>query len=228
MSRPSFVAQRKPDESASQTGSRYSAWPSWGVTWTTSPLSTPSRNRFESPLRSPACPATTQRPSGEISPDGAQAAELEAPLLPALESPHHDVEVEAVAAIRRICEQRAVARDVRRAVDVARIHDQRVAVEIELRPLVPALVDLEEEAVVREELPVDRLGVARQLLELTTADRQPIELARPREVRRDEQPRAVARPRQRVGLPQLEQRPQIRHDVRLSAAARRESRRARG
>src|SRR6476620_10238226 len=31
---------------------------------------------------------------------GAQAAQLEAPLLPALESPHHDVEVESVAAVR--------------------------------------------------------------------------------------------------------------------------------
>ena len=48
--------------------SMYSAWPSCGVTWTTSPVSTPSRNRFESPLSSPSCPATTQRPSGENSP----------------------------------------------------------------------------------------------------------------------------------------------------------------
>ena len=37
--------------------------PSCGVTWTISPVSTPSRNRFESPLSSPSCPATTQRPS---------------------------------------------------------------------------------------------------------------------------------------------------------------------
>jgi hypothetical protein len=158
----------------------------------------------------------------------AQAAELEAPLLPALEPPHDDVEVEAVATVRCICEQRAVARDVRRAVDVTRIHHQRRAVEMELRTLVPAFVDLEEEAVVREQLPLDRLGEARQLFELTARDRQPIELACPRQVARHEQPRAVARPRQRVGLPQLEQRPQIRHDVRLSAAARRESRPARG
>jgi hypothetical protein len=90
-------------------------------------------------------------------------------------------------------------------VDVARIDHERLAVEVELRPLVSALVDLEQEPVVREQLPVDRLGEARQLLELATVDRKPVELARSREVRRDEQPGAVARPRQRVGLPQLEE-----------------------
>jgi hypothetical protein len=73
-------------------------------------------------------------------------------------------------------------------VDVTRIHHQRVAVEVELRPLVSALVDLEQQAVVRKELPFDRLGVARQLLQLAAVDRQPVELACSREVRRDEQP----------------------------------------
>jgi hypothetical protein len=72
--------------------------------------------------------------------------------------------------------------------DVARIDHQRVAVEVELRPLVSALVDLEQQAVVGEELALDRLGVARQLLQLAGVDRQPVELARSREVRRDEQP----------------------------------------
>jgi hypothetical protein len=90
-------------------------------------------------------------------------------------------------------------------VDVARIHDQRLALEVELRPLVSTLVDLEQEAVVREQLPLDRLGVARQLLELASFDRQAVELAGAREVRCDEQPRAVARPRQRVGLAELEE-----------------------
>ena len=56
---------------------------------------------------------------------GAPAAELEGPLLSALELPHDDVEVAAVATVRRVREQRAVVRDVRRAVDETRIHDQR-------------------------------------------------------------------------------------------------------
>jgi hypothetical protein len=73
-------------------------------------------------------------------------------------------------------------------VDVARIHDERLAVEIELRPLVAALVDLEQEAVVRQQLPVDRLVVARQLLEVAVLERQPVQLSRPREVAGDEQP----------------------------------------
>ena len=66
------------------------------------------------------------------------------------------------------------------------------------------------QAVVREELSVDRLGVARQLLQLPAFDRQPVELARPRQVRRDEQPRAVARPRQRIGLAELEEMAEVR------------------
>jgi hypothetical protein len=103
-------------------------------------------------------------------------------------------------------------------VDVERIHDQRLALQVQLRPLVPALVDLEQQAVVRQELPLDRLGEARQLLEVATVDGQPVELAGPREVRRDEQPRAVARPRQRVGLPQLEELAQ-RARQRLSRAS---------
>ena len=38
-------------------------------------------------------------------------------------------------------ERSAVVRDVRRAVDVAWIHDERIAVQVELRALVPSLVD---------------------------------------------------------------------------------------
>jgi hypothetical protein len=90
-------------------------------------------------------------------------------------------------------------------VDIARIHDERIAFQVELRALVSALVDLEQEAIVGEELTLDRLRIARQLLELAALDREPVELPRPREVRRDEQPRAVAGPRQRVGLAELEE-----------------------
>ncbi|HEY4237882.1 MAG TPA: hypothetical protein VGM45_11185 [Gaiellaceae bacterium] len=84
--------------------------------------------------------------------------------------------------------------------DVARIDHQLLALQIELRALVPALVDLEQQPVVREEPALDGLGVVRQLLEPPAGRWQPVELARPREVRRDEQPRAVARPRERIGL----------------------------
>jgi hypothetical protein len=91
----------------------------------------------------------------------AQAAELEAPFLPSLEPSHDDVEVEAVASVCHIREQRPVMGDVRRAVDVARVDDERLTVEVELRPLVSALVDFEQEAVVRKELPCDRLGIVR-------------------------------------------------------------------
>ena len=56
-------------------------------------------------------------------------------------------------------------------------------------------------------------------LELTALDGQPVQLARAREVGGHKEPRTVARPRQRVGLPQLEQRPQIRHALRLSVSA---------
>jgi ABC-type antimicrobial peptide transport system ATPase subunit len=158
----------------------------------------------------------------------AHARAIELLSLVGLEPAYDDVEVEAVAAVRRVREQRAVVRDVRRAVDVTRIHDQRLALEVELRPLVPALVDLEQQPVVRQELALDGLGVVRQLLELAALDWQPVELARPRQVGGHEQPGAVARPRERIGLPQLEQHPQIPHGRRLSRAPRPESRRARG
>jgi hypothetical protein len=90
-------------------------------------------------------------------------------------------------------------------VDEARVDHQRFALEIELVPLVPALVDLEQKAIVREQLPLDRLGEARQLLELERVEREPVQLPRSRQVAGDEQPRAVARPRQRIRLAQLEE-----------------------
>ena len=76
---------------------------------------------------------------GEVA-RGAQAAELERPLLPRLELTDDDVEVATVAAVRRIGEQPPVARDVRRPVVEARVADERPFLEdVELRPLVPAL-----------------------------------------------------------------------------------------
>ena len=88
---------------------------------------------------------------GEVA-GRAETAELERPLVPAIEPPHDDVEVDSVAPVRRVREQRAVVRDMRRVVDVPRIHDERLAFQVQLRPLVPALVDLEQEPIVRKQL----------------------------------------------------------------------------
>ena len=88
----------------------------------------------------------------------------------------------------------------------ARIADERpFAEDVELRPLVSGLVDLDEDPPVRQVEAGDRLGVVGQLLELAAVRRQREQLPHARQVRRDEQRRAVGRPRQRVRLPQLEQ-----------------------
>ena len=80
---------------------------------------------------------------------------------------------------------------------------------VELRPLVAARVDLHEHAPVGQEEARDRLREIRQLLELAAARRQRVELMRSRDVRRDEQPRAVGRERERHCLPHLEQRTEV-------------------
>jgi hypothetical protein len=92
----------------------------------------------------------------------------------------------------------------------ARIDGERLGVSsglehVQLRPLVAALVQLEQHAAVRQELPQDRLVVVGQLRELPTRGRQHEQLPRARDVRGHEQPRAVARPRERPRLPQLEE-----------------------
>ena len=143
-----------------------------------------------------------------------QAAELEGPLLAARR-----------AAARRCRSRgrcggssstRAACRRARRAATSGckrGSHDERLVRRgVELRPLVPALVDLEQQPVVREQLPVDRLGVVRQLLELTTVEPTAGRAgACPagREATSSVEP--SRRPRQRIRLPQLEQRPQIAH-----------------
>ncbi len=110
-------------------------------------------------------PAAVRR--DRVDPD--VTAELEDCLLPARELVDDDVEVAAVAAVRRVGEQPAVARDVRRPVVEARVADERAFPEdVELRPLVPGLVDLDEHTAVRKVEPFDGLGVVRELLELTT------------------------------------------------------------
>ncbi len=88
--------------------------------------------------------------------------------------------------------------------DEAWIHDERLGrraryrvEKIELRPLVPALVHLEQDATVGEELPGHRVVEARQLLELAAPDRNDVQLARARHIGADEQPRAVMRERER-------------------------------
>ncbi len=97
-------------------------------------------------------------------------------------------------------------RGVRRPVVEAWVTDERPFTEdMELRALVPGLVDLQQDPSVREVEARDRLGVVRQLFKRATVGRQREELPRARQVRRDEQRRAVGRPRERVRLTELEQ-----------------------
>ena len=139
--------------------------------------------------------------------DAAIAAELEGLLLPGLDVPRDDVEVDAVPSVRRVRECRSGR--ARRAVDVARIDDERlepVPEHVELSALVAAPVELDEHAAVRQKEPAHRLRVIGQLLELTAGGGHDIQLLGPRKVRADEKLRAVGRERERHRLPHLEQR----------------------
>jgi hypothetical protein len=134
--------------------------------------------------------------------DGEVAAQVEGPLLPALEVPDHDLEVAAVAAVRRVGEQRAVARGDRSPVVEARVDDERLllpvlAEHVELRPLVAALVDEQQDASVREEQAVGRLRQVGQLPELPSPGRDDEELAGAGDVGGEQQRRVVGRERER-------------------------------
>jgi hypothetical protein len=100
-------------------------------------------------------------------------------------------------------------------VDEARVDDQRLETfseQVELRPLVSALVPLDEDAPVGKELPGrHRLGEVGQLPELAAARGDLVQLLRARHVRRHEQTRSVVGERERHRLPHLEQRPQVGH-----------------
>jgi hypothetical protein len=91
----------------------------------------------------------------------------------------------------------------------ARIDDERlggaVAECVELRPLVPAFVDEDEDAAAREEQSVDRLREVGDLIELAALGREGEQLPGPRKVGRDQQLRAVGRPRERKRLAELEE-----------------------
>ena len=88
----------------------------------------------------------------------------------------------------------------------ARVADQRtLAEDVQLRPLVPGLVDLHEHTPVREVEALDGLRVVGQLGELAAGGRQREQLARARKVGGHEQRRAVRRPRERVRLAKLEE-----------------------
>ncbi len=146
--------------------------------------------------------------------DAAVAADLEASFLAAAQVTRHDVEVDAVATVRRVREH--AASDAGRPVDEAGIDDERVeaavvAEHVELRAFVATGVDLDEHAPVGQEETRDRLVEARQLLELAAARCNRIELVRPRDVRPHEEERAVTRERERHCLSHLEQRAQIGH-----------------
>ena len=152
------------------------------------------------------------------------AAQLERLLLPAPERPHDDLEVAAVAAVRGVGEPRPVARDGRRPVVEARVDDERLRrfpglEEVELRSLVAALVDFEQDPAVRQQAAVDGLRQVGQLVEVAAVEREEKELARARQVRCDEQRGAVRGEPERPCLRQLEK---------LLERARQRSARARG
>jgi hypothetical protein len=153
---------------------------------------------------------------GRDAPDSTQPSRLDRPLVAVRQCPRDDVEVASVATVRRVREQRPRAADVRRRMHEARIDDQRLGLgarlrveQVELRALVPALVHLQEDPPVRQELARYRLGEVGQLPELTAARRHDVQLLRAGDVRRDEERRAVGGERQRQRLPHLEQRSQI-------------------
>ena len=84
-------------------------------------------------------------PVGRDALDAAVAAELEDSLLPAHEIAHDDVEVGAVATVRRVGEESAAAPHVWRVVDEPCVDHERlelVTQQVQLRALVPALVQL--------------------------------------------------------------------------------------
>ena len=143
--------------------------------------------------------------------------QVERPLLPVREPAHDDLEVAAVAAVRRVREQRAVARDDRRPVVEARIDDERLEVssplqQVELRPLVPTLIDQYEKAPIGQRLAVDRLGQVGELLHLVPVRGAEKELSRPGEVGCDQQGRPVRREAERPRVRELEERSQIGHE----------------
>lgn len=84
-----------------------------------------------------------------------------------------------------------------------------------------AHIHRKQNATVREELAVDRVGERRELRQLAAARRQKEELSRPRQVGGDEQRRSVGRERERPCLRQLKERPQPRHAGRLRRRRRR-------
>jgi hypothetical protein len=141
------------------------------------------------------------------------AAQVERQLVAAVEPPDDHLEVASVAAIRRVGEQGPVARDDGRPVVEARVDHERLGLaapfqQIELRPLVAALVHGEESAAVRKQRPVDRLRQIRQLLQVAAVRSDEEELPRSRQVGRDQQLGAVRGERERPRLRQLEKLPE--------------------
>jgi len=146
--------------------------------------------------------------------DAEVAAKVEGALPPSRQFPSDDLEVSAVAAVRRVHEQRAVARDDRRPMVEARVDDERLRLaaplhEIQLRPLVAARIDGEQDTTVRKQPPIDRFRQISELLRLAALERQEEELPDSRQVGSDQQPRSVLREPERPRLPELEERAQI-------------------
>ena len=118
-------------------------------------------------------------------------------LLPALERAHDDVEVDFVAAVRRVHEQAPVTRDARVRVHEARVVHERLGLvarveQVELLPLVAGRVHLEQDALAAgQKAPGHRLIEVGQPLEQAARARHPVQLHRPREIRGDEHRLAV-------------------------------------
>ncbi len=151
---------------------------------------------------------------GEGPPAGREALRLapgarveDEPLLARLQGTDVDVEVDAVAAVARVREQRAVAARPRTHVDEVALDDERLepaVEEVELDALVPALVLLDQDPLgVAHVAAVHRLVERRQRLERGHAE----ELHRAGQIRADEEAAVGAEVRGR-GDAKLEQLPE--------------------
>ena len=156
------------------------------------------------------------RKAGDFAP--ASVGEDDA-LLAGVELADDHVPVDAVASVRRVCEQAPVAARARRAMEERGVDDEglecrtRPGVEdMELSELVPGVVHLHEHALaLRQKEPRDGLGQVRELDELAARERPQVELRRAAEVGGDERNRAVRREISRRGGAHFEQVVEIRH-----------------
>ena len=185
----------------------YSAAPSCGVMCSTSPLST-SRGRGPSRRRAlPRRSATIQRPSGEIDVDADIAAELERSAPRPLASSRTTmsksrplrrfvVYASSAAVASTTCGVQWLKRG-----STTSGSRRRSPQDVELRALVPALVDLEQDPAVGQESPSTGSAKSVSCSQLAAVRRHREQLPHAGQVGGDEQRRAVGRPRERLRLP---------------------------